>query len=427
MYHMQSLPWCEPLELAAGIDEPYWVLLYSGVQNEEASGYSYLAHRLSRRIEGDDCSVLSDALTRDRQTFDNSWFGYFGYGLKNSLEKLTIDKPGWPDLPNLCMMQFECIYVFDHRRKTLSLWSAAADVTPLTPKTTAHIDIPRVVELTSNMSTTTYLEKAAYIIERIHAGDLYQANLTRKFSGKFESAPDALALFGKLCRISPAAYSAYMRLGDVHVCSSSPELFLEIGKEGRMHSRPIKGSAGRAQDAKTDRDLRHALAHSDKDRAENLMIVDLMRNDFSKSCQEGSVKAYALFDVATHATIHHMTSSIDGQMRDDCTALDAITRCFPPGSMTGAPKIKAMELCSALEGDARGLYSGAIGWLGGDGSAALSVVIRTLLVGGDRFEFQVGGGIVADSTPQRELEELLDKAKGIALSLGITRRFLENL
>jgi anthranilate/para-aminobenzoate synthase component I len=145
-----------------------------------------------------------------------------------------------------------------------------------------------------------------------------------------------------------------------------------------------------------------------------------MRNDLSRACVPGSVVTESLFDVTTHATIHHMSSTVTGRKRPDCTTLEAVQCCFPPGSMTGAPKITAMNLCSRMEELERGVYSGAIGWFGGDGSGELSVVIRTLLLQGDKFEFQVGGGIVADSTPEGEFKEIIDKSKGICSTLGIS-------
>ena len=219
--------------------------------------------------------------------------------------------------------------------------------------------------------------------------------------------------------MSPASYSAFMRLDDTYILSSSPELFLHADAAGHIHTRPIKGSAPRFQDEGQDRQSRDALTASAKDQAENLMIVDLMRNDLSRSCLPGSVRAEKLFEVTSHATIHHMSSMVTGIKRPECSTLDAVKACFPPGSMTGAPKIKAMDLCSRMEEIERGIYSGALGWFGGDGSCELSVVIRTLIMNGKNFEFQAGGGIVADSTPQGELDELIEKSRGIFTALEI--------
>jgi para-aminobenzoate synthetase component 1 len=421
MTKSQSLPWCDPLDLASGLAQPYWVLLYSGVQASYSGRYSYLAFDLAERIEGNDFSALAKKLSDDTAPLDNSWFGYLGYGLKNSLERLTPDTRNWLSLPQLWMMRFHTICHFDHKEKTLSLWSDSP--APRLPTLKPAVSLPAVKSLGSNMSREEYLEKAAEIIERIHAGDLYQANLTRKFTGEFSSQPDAFALFRKLCAVSPAPYSAFLQLGDVQLLSSSPELFLRVDKDGHMETRPIKGTAPRFADATLDKKSREALAASGKDRAENLMIVDLMRNDLSRSCVPGSVKTERLFDITTHATIHHMSSSISGQKRPECSTLDVVKHCFPPGSMTGAPKIRAMNLCSEMERLERGVYSGAIGWFGGDGSCELSVVIRTLLLKGKQFEFQVGGGIVADSTPEQEWQEIIDKSKGILAALGVSMRY----
>jgi anthranilate/para-aminobenzoate synthase component I len=194
-----------------------------------------------------------------------------------------------------------------------------------------------------------------------------------------------------------------------------------------MHARPIKGTAPRHADTNEDNISKENLARSEKNRAENLMIVDLMRNDFSHSAELGTIKVSSLFDITTHATIHHMSSTIKGQKKESASTLQAIKCCFPPGSMTGAPKIAAMRLCSDLERQERGVYSGAIGWFGGDGSCELSVVIRTLIIQNNRFEFQIGGGIVADSTPEDELQEIYEKARGIMECLNLSRKEMEML
>jgi len=437
----QSLPWADPLTLAAGVDEPYFVLLYSGVQASYSGRYSYLAHGLAERVEGTDFSDFERKPGAGGGGFDNAWFGYLGYGLKDGLERLAPDRPGWLALPNLCMMRFHTIYQFDHLEQKLTRWSDVLTSPPPiggrpggghnkerlsqisphpNPPPMGEGTVPSVISLRSNMTHEEYRKKAAYIIECIHRGDLYQANLTRKFNGSFSDVPDAFALFRKLCAVSPAPYSAFMRLGEYSILSSSPELFLHVDAHGRVRTRPIKGTAARFADTAQDDASRRALEASAKDRAENLMIADLMRNDVSRSCLPGSVRAESLFEVTSHATIHHMSSTITGTKHPGYSALDAVKGCFPPGSMTGAPKIMAMSLCSRMEEMERGIYSGALGWFGGDGSCELSVVIRTLILHGRDFEFQVGGGIVADSTPEGELNELVEKSKGILLTLGIS-------
>jgi len=425
-YIPQTLPWRHPFELAKMVDEQYWVLLYSGVSNDYSGRYSLLACGLKEKIRSAAFDELAGRLSSDNEKYDNSWFGYLSYGLKNTLENLQGDEPGWLNMPDLCMLNFSSIYQFDHYNKTLVLWSDGQHKLQEIQRAGGH-GISTVSAIHSNMTRQEYLKKAAYVIDKIHAGDLYQANLTRKFYGEFEDTPDHFQVFAKLCEISPAPYSAFIRMDDSYIISSSPELFLNISADGNITTRPIKGTAPRGADKISDDNLREQLSASEKDRAENLMIVDLMRNDLARCCVAGSVKTDSLFDVTTHATIHHLSSAISGKKLEDCSTLESVKAIFPPGSMTGAPKISAMNLCSELEKIKRGVYAGAIGWFGGDGSCDLSVVIRTLLIKDKKFEFQVGGGIVADSTPQKELDELISKAKGILLTLGIPVSAIEEI
>ncbi len=277
------------------------------------------------------------------------------------------------------------------------------------------------------MSKADYLSKVDLIREAILAGEFYQANLTRKFSGTFAHTPEPFTIFENLCEASPAPYAAFVHTGDACILSSSPERFLQVDAGSRVESRPIKGTLARDIRREPDAIGRARLASSEKDRAENLMIVDLMRNDLARGCVLGSVHVENLFEVATYATLHHMDSTIVGQKRPEVSTLELVKGCFPPGSMTGAPKISAMKACATLEGMERGVYSGALGWFGGDGSCDLSVVIRTLIVRENRFEFQVGGAITADSTPEGEWRETLTKARGICAALGIDMQWMERL
>ena len=402
------------------------VLLHSSTRTSYSGRYSLLACDLREQLCFDDFSALAGRLSADHAPFDNAWFGYFGYELKHALEHYERQTPNWHALPTACFMQFATIFQFDHEQQTLTAYSQSPVTLPKLSPTPA-IYPPRVSKLSSNMSKQQYLHKAAHIIDATHQGELYQANLTRKFLGVWESAPDMLGLFARLCQQSPAPYSAYIRLNDTHILSSSPELFLRLDATGRIETRPIKGTAARGQSPAEDAALREALGNDAKNRAENLMIVDLMRNDLARASAPGSVAVDQLFEVSTHATIHHMASTIHAQKSAETSTLDAIKACFPPGSMTGAPKIRAITLCGALEEAERGVYSGAIGWLGGDGSAELSVVIRTLIAKGNRFEFQVGGGIVADSTPEEEWKETIDKSMGLLNTLNVKREMLEFL
>lgn len=422
MQLQKKISWIEPLELAAGVeeDEGNWIFLYSGMRNNFTGQFSILALKAKDEIKSGSFIELTDRLNNGGESkFDNSWFGYLGYGLKNSLEKLPQDKTYEINLPDLWMVNYSLIILFDHDNKRIEIWADSADdleSVPLAMKS-GQADNIKAVNLTSNMTKAEYLAKVVIIKDAINKGDLYQANLTRKFSGNIKADP--FAIFSKLCAIHPSPYSAFLKMGDKYILSSSPERFLYIDEDGYADTRPIKGSAPRFSDKKKDEESRNALENSEKDKAENLMIVDLSRNDLSRSCEAGSVKVDGLFEVTSYATIHHMASKIYGKKREDVSSLELVKGCFPPGSMTGAPKIKAMELCSSLEQVKRGVYSGAIGWFGGDGSADLSVVIRTLIIDGDKFEFQVGGAIVADSVAEKEWEETLTKAKAVAQAIGI--------
>lgn len=421
-----QLSWTDPLSLLSYCSENTVALLLSGVDAGFTGRYSYLCLGEQQKKSGSDLFSLRDAIHGSGAWCEHFWVGYLGYGLKNQLEKLPQDAPSIIVAPDYCFIQPKTIYRFDHHAKIVEYigeHSLAGDWGKPAPPT----HIPGISRLQSNMTGNAYLEKVSTIIESIKAGALYQANLTRKFFGEFTSAPDGPGIFRALCHHNPAAYSAYLRMDGLEIISSSPEQFLSITSDGIMKSRPIKGTIARGNTPTEDAMQKQVLLTSAKDKAENLMIVDLMRHDFSRVCEPGSVSVEGMFDLSTHAHIHHLSSTISGKMKPGITALDAALACFPPGSMTGAPKIRAMHTCSMLEPNARGIYSGALGWFGGDGSAALSVIIRTLIVQGKRFEFQVGGGIVADSVPEKELEETLTKAKGIAGTLGISLQELKNL
>ena len=418
----QLLNWCTPPDLARHFGGEPLVLLYSSAQTSYSGHKSLLAVQLQESVDIADFSALDAVLAQDKPRYGHCWFGYLGYELRHDAERYTPSPAGRVNLPRGRLMRFADIYVFDHDAQTLTLWSDNPSLLPTLP-TQEECALPSVTSLASNMSRQEYERKVRGVIDEIQAGNLYQANLTRKFYGNWDTAPDGLTLFTRLCKESPAPYSAYLRMPDAEILSSSPELFLRVESDGHVTTRPIKGTAPRGATPAEDEKCKNALAQSSKNRAENLMITDLMRSDLARCCS--NVEASGLFDVTAHATIFHMASTITGTLADSIPELLRAT--FPPGSMTGAPKIRAVELCNALEGIERGVYSGAIGWFGGDGSAELSVVIRTLIVQGKSFEFQVGGGIVADSTPTEEWQETIDKALGIIKTLGIPRERLEAL
>lgn len=420
--------WVSPLDAASAIQEECWVLLYSGVRTNYSGRYSLLAHGLKEEITADHFADFSPKLSDNHPWHENMWFGYLGYDLKHDVEKLAAENPSVITLPRLHMLRFAHIWQFDHEEKKITCFSEKPDALPqVATKPQAIYEVPKVATLQSNMSGTQYRQHVDKILTHIKAGDLYQANLTRKFHGNFASAPDSFALFSKLCAVSPAPYSAFLKLGDTSILSSSPELFLQVDPDGRVRTRPIKGTSPRFTDEKKDKESLRALQHSEKDQAENLMIVDLMRNDLSRACVPGSITTSDRFEVTSHANVHHMSTTIHGQKRPECSTLELVQHCFPPGSMTGAPKIRAMQLCTALEQQSRGIYAGAIGFFDGSGGCELSVVIRTLILQGSRFEFQVGGGIVVDSSARAEEQEIFAKASGLLQALGVAPGALAEL
>jgi para-aminobenzoate synthetase component I len=252
------------------------------------------------------------------------------------------------------------------------------------------------------------LKAGRQTVEYIFAGDIFQANLTQCFSADIPSNFDACALFRKLRDKNPSTFAAYLDYGDVQIASSSPERLIKC--DGVMvEARPIKGTRKRDSDLMRDAELISELQASRKDRAENVMIVDLLRNDISRIAKPGSVKVPVLCGLESYANVHHLVSVVEGQLRDGLTQVDVLQAVFPGGSITGAPKIRAMEIIAELEAQARGVYCGSIGYLGFNGSCDFNIAIRTALFANGKAYVQGGGGITARSQPAAEYEESLTK------------------
>ncbi len=253
-----------------------------------------------------------------------------------------------------------------------------------------------------------YLEDIETCLDHLRAGDSYELCLTNQL--QLDLDVDPLDLYRHLRRANPAPFAAYLRFGDLAVLSSSPERFLRVSRDGEAEARPIKGTSRRGAMPAEDAALAAALAADEKNRAENLMIVDLLRNDLGAVCEVGSVEVPQMMEVETYETVHQLVSSVTGRLRPGATAGDAVRSCFPPGSMTGAPKKRTTEILDRIEGVPRGVYSGAIGWFGLGGASDLAVAIRTIVLSGGRATIGAGGAIVLQSDPEREYEEMLLKA-----------------
>ncbi len=353
--------------------------------------------------------------------FTGGGMGYLAYELGRYIEKLpgrAVDDLG---LPELCFAFYDRVLAHDHRsgRTWLcvlhpedpeevaeeALWWEDADP-PSYPAPRGGGE----VRFLSNFTREEYLRAVRRIKEYIYAGDIYQANLSQRFQATLRDHP--WILYRRLRRLNAAPFSAYFNAVDGQVCSSSPERFLK-GEGRRVETRPIKGTRRRSSDPEEDRRLAEELRASAKDRAELSMIVDLERNDLGRVCSYGSVRVAEHAVIEHYATVHHLVSTVVGELYPGKDVVDLLRASFPGGSITGAPKIRSMEIIDELEPTARSVYTGSIGYIGFNGDFDLNIAIRTIIVRGDTAYFQVGGGIVADSVPEDEYQETLDKGKAL--------------
>ena len=267
------------------------------------------------------------------------------------------------------------------------------------------------LDLRSSFTRSAYLDAVARVREYIFAGDIFQANLSQRFEAPLEGS--AWEFYRRLRSRNAAPFAAFMESPEAVVVSASPERFLRVDAAGHVETRPIKGTRPRGVGPEHDAALGQALAESAKDRAENLMIVDLMRNDLSRVCAPHTVRVSELFSLERYATVHHLVSTVVGDLEPGRDALHLLRAAFPGGSITGAPKLRAMEIIAELEPSRRGVYCGSIGYWSLTGELDTNIAIRTAVVHGDRVYFSAGGGIVADSDPASEYDETLDKARGL--------------
>jgi para-aminobenzoate synthetase component 1 len=281
----------------------------------------------------------------------------------------------------------------------------------------SDVELPAGIDLRSSFTHRGYLDAITRVREYIIAGDIFQANLSQRFEAPLTESP--WVLYRRLREINPAPFAAFLDFGAVTVASASPERFLRLDGSGQVEARPIKGTRPRGVYPAHDAALGRALQESAKDRAENLMIVDLMRNDLSRVSVAGSVRVPELFALERYATVHHLVSTVTGTLEPGRDAVDLLCATFPGGSITGAPKVRAMEIIAELEPSRRGVYCGSIGYISVTGVMDTSIVIRTYQAVRGRVYFSAGGGIVADSDPEQEYRETFDKARALIHALAV--------
>jgi len=440
--------------LAALLDEPWSQFLDSGHPCAPAGRFDILvADPVARLVTRGEASeihragstersaedpfalvrrLLSEYRPADRATpdlpFVGGAMGYFGYDLARRIERLPAAAADAERLPDLAIGIYAWAVIVDHREQRARLvWndlpggpSRGSVLARLKAGKRASAQPPFRVRT----PTATNLDAAAYrrAFDRIQAyirdGDCYQVNLARRFAAVADG--DAWSAYRRLRVQNPSPFGAYLHLPFCRVLSVSPERFLEV-RGRRVQTRPIKGTRPRAADPARDAALVRELAASPKDRAENLMIVDLLRNDLGKSCVPGSIAVPRLFAVEHHPTVHHLVSTVTGTLRDDCDAIDLLRGCFPGGSITGAPKLRAMQIIEELEPNRRGIYCGSIGYLGFDGAMDTNIAIRTLVHAEGVARFWAGGGIVADSDCDAEYHETEHKAAALRRLLDESR------
>ncbi len=365
--------------------------------------------------------------------------GYLGYELARFTLPVRLGGIDDLGLPDLVLLFVDRVLAFDHHRRVLLAcglgFGADADeasararqardalvrqLDGASPEPASAGRVAPAAPPFAFFDESTYAKAVLQVKEQIAAGNVYQACLTHRMER--DCPADPWTLYRRLRRENPAPFASYLELPDVTVVGSSPERFLRLSPGRQVESRPIKGTRPRGRTPAEDAALRRELERSEKDRAENLMIVDLVRNDLGRVCETGSVTAPERMAIEAHASVFQMVSTVRGRLRADRDAIDLVRAAFPPGSMTGAPKIAAVRILDHLEPVRRGIYAGAIGYLDARGGADLSVVIRTLLVRRGRAYLHAGGGIVADSDPVAEYRETLDKARPLAAVLGAVR------
>lgn len=379
-----------------------------------------------RKVKGEPFLVLDSILSNYKRGFSEIpsgvCVGYLGYDLKNMVEDLPPKKEDTLVLPDMIMGVYDTLFVYDHYvrkgyivspdereegfKRYIEIIKSPLSVIGSDFKSASNAGKKKL--FSSNFTRDEYLDAVKKAKGHIREGDIYQINISQRFSMPF--AYDTKNLYSRLRRGHPVEFSAFFDYGDFQVISNSPECFLKISS-GIIETYPIKGTRPRGKDYLEDEEIIRELKTNIKELAEHIMIVDLERNDLGRVCVTGTVKVKELERIVTYPTLHHLVSCVTGKIKNEVAPIECIKACFPGGSVTGAPKIKAMEIIEKLEPTPRGIYTGAIGYIDFSGNVNLGMAIRTSVFSRGRMFLNVGSGIVADSVPEDEYEETILKAE----------------
>lgn len=427
----------------------YSFFLDSGMDHQKLGKYSFIGFDpfLVFKSKNDHISIEKDGVTEgykgnpfiklkeilsqyslDYNTelpFIGGAVGFLSYDLCHHIEKLPRTAVGDVDIPDCFFGIYDGVIIIDHRKNEVSVATLGIKDNEETvleqithriqaaEKTGVKLRLKEKsspVEFKSNFTKEKYIESINKVKSYIRSGDIYQANLTQRFECELEETP--FELYTKLRSINPAPFASFIDFGEGCIVSSSPERFIKL-KNNIIETRPIKGTRPRGKTPEEDIANREELQLSEKDKAELLMIVDLERNDLGKISKTGTVKVTDLFHLEEYSTVYHLVSTVIGEIKDEYDAVDCITATFPGGSITGAPKIRSMEIIDELEPTQRNIYTGSIGYIGFNGDMDLNIVIRTIVCKDNKAYFQVGGGIVWDSDAELEYQETLHKARAM--------------
>lgn len=458
----QEIPYQQPIQLFALLEQKSWSILFDSATHQHpfqnTNRYSYIAvspyKTISLKngiIQGsvdkitDPFALLKNNLLLFKTQkisglppFQGGLAGYFAYDLCHYLEKIpypTLDDMKFPDL---AVGFYDCVLSFDHQDQRAWIIStgfpetnenvrqqrAKSRLKELLALITAKqekIKTPKHVgcdlkNITANFSKKDYLKIINIAKNYILSGDIYEVNLSQRFKSELPHNFSSFALYQHLRKINPAPFAAYLNLEKIIIASASPERFI-LSDNHVVETRPIKGTMLRGKTPQQDRQFAQQLLQSKKDRAENVMIVDLMRNDLSRICEDDSVHVEKLCGLESYATVHHLVSVITGKLKPPIDALDLLKATFPGGSITGVPKIRAMQIIAALEPHRRGPYCGSIGFVSFTGDMDSSIAIRTYAIHDRILTYQSGGAIVLDSDPAQEYQETLNKAHALTQAL----------